>query len=62
MFSYSIDNAIPPDYPYYNTLFTCLDLAYSGRPKRFAVLSVVVEVVVLTLEREVLPWLRGSDF
>ena len=62
MFSYSINNAIPPDYPYYNTLFICLDLACGGRPKRSAVLLVVVEVVVLTLEREVLPWLRGSDF
>jgi len=61
MFLYSIDNAIPPDYPYYNTLFIYLDLVYSRRPKRFAVLSVVVEVV-LTLEIEVLRWLRGSDF
>ncbi len=61
MFLYSINNAIPPDYPYYNTLFVCLDLACGGRPKRFAVLSVVVEVV-LTLETEVLRWLRGSDF
>jgi hypothetical protein len=65
MFSYNIDNAIPPDYPYYNTLSVCLDRAYGGRPKRFAVSLAVVEVAVLILERdstELLPWLRGSDF